>query len=121
MRADAVIGKGSPLHPEDAAHAGRNRIHLSLDDLDAEIDRLASVSLSFRSGAPKHHMAQGHRADASGRGKHQLTLSAGEGHLDAHWIRTADGICAKFEASTCQALIMPWGIQPVKRPGDGGS
>ena len=36
--------------PQDAATtAGRNRIHLSVDDLDAEIDRLRKAGLPFRS------------------------------------------------------------------------
>ncbi|TNC20454.1 VOC family protein [Amycolatopsis alkalitolerans] len=34
--------------PADAAVAGRNRIHLTFDDLDAEIDRLRAAGLSFR-------------------------------------------------------------------------
>ena len=32
----------------DASAAGRNRIHLIFDDLDAEIERLRSAGLSFR-------------------------------------------------------------------------
>ncbi|MQA24518.1 MAG: VOC family protein [Micromonosporaceae bacterium] len=35
--------------PDDATPAGRNRIHLIVDDLDAEIDRLRGTGLSFRS------------------------------------------------------------------------
>lgn len=39
---------GARLTPDDAATAGRNRIHLIFDDLDAEIARLRSAGLSFR-------------------------------------------------------------------------
>jgi catechol 2,3-dioxygenase-like lactoylglutathione lyase family enzyme len=40
---------GARATPDDATTAGRNRIHLIVDDLDAEIDRLRSAGLSFRS------------------------------------------------------------------------
>jgi catechol 2,3-dioxygenase-like lactoylglutathione lyase family enzyme len=40
---------GARATPDDAATAGRNRIHLIVEDLDAEIDRLRSAGLSFRS------------------------------------------------------------------------
>jgi catechol 2,3-dioxygenase-like lactoylglutathione lyase family enzyme len=40
---------GARATPDDAAVAGRNRIHLIVDDLDAEIDRLRGAGLSFRS------------------------------------------------------------------------
>ncbi|MEV4481746.1 VOC family protein [Micromonospora coxensis] len=40
---------GARATPDDATNAGRNRIHLVVDDLDAEIDRLRSAGLSFRS------------------------------------------------------------------------
>ena len=40
---------GARATPDDARTAGRNRIHLVVDDLDAEIDRLRSARLSFRS------------------------------------------------------------------------
>jgi predicted enzyme related to lactoylglutathione lyase len=36
-------------HPTRATTAGRNRIHLVVEDLDAEIDRLRTAGLSFRS------------------------------------------------------------------------
>jgi catechol 2,3-dioxygenase-like lactoylglutathione lyase family enzyme len=39
---------GARATPYDATTAGRNRIHLTVDDLDAEIDRLHSTGLSFR-------------------------------------------------------------------------
>jgi catechol 2,3-dioxygenase-like lactoylglutathione lyase family enzyme len=35
--------------PDDATTAGRNRIHLIVDDLDAEIHRLRAAGLPFRS------------------------------------------------------------------------
>jgi catechol 2,3-dioxygenase-like lactoylglutathione lyase family enzyme len=40
---------GTRATPADAAGAGRNRIHLIVDDLAAEIDRLRDEGLSFRS------------------------------------------------------------------------
>lgn len=40
---------GARATPDDLSTAGRNRIHLIVDDLDAEIDRLRSEGLSFRS------------------------------------------------------------------------
>ena len=40
---------GARATPDDATAAGRNRIHLIVDDLDAEIDRLRDAGLSFRS------------------------------------------------------------------------
>ncbi|RZU75880.1 putative enzyme related to lactoylglutathione lyase [Micromonospora kangleipakensis] len=40
---------GARATPDDATTAGRNRIHLIVDDLDAEIARLRSTGLSFRS------------------------------------------------------------------------
>jgi catechol 2,3-dioxygenase-like lactoylglutathione lyase family enzyme len=40
---------GARATPDDAATAGRNRIHLVVDDLDAEIARLRDAGLSFRS------------------------------------------------------------------------
>lgn len=40
---------GTRATPDDAAGAGRNRIHLEVADLDAEIDRLRGAGLSFRS------------------------------------------------------------------------
>ncbi|HEX2144379.1 MAG TPA: VOC family protein [Glycomyces sp.] len=40
---------GARATPADAATAGRNRIHLIVDDLDAEIARLHTAGLSFRS------------------------------------------------------------------------
>jgi catechol 2,3-dioxygenase-like lactoylglutathione lyase family enzyme len=40
---------GARATPHDAATAGRNRIHLEVDDLDAEIARLRGADLPFRS------------------------------------------------------------------------
>lgn len=40
---------GARATPDDLRTAGRNRIHLVVDDLDAEIDRLREAGLSFRS------------------------------------------------------------------------
>lgn len=40
---------GARATPDDFADAGRNRIHLIVTDLDAEIDRLRRAGLSFRS------------------------------------------------------------------------
>jgi catechol 2,3-dioxygenase-like lactoylglutathione lyase family enzyme len=40
---------GARATPHDAAAAGRNRIQLVVDDLDAEIDRLRGAGLPFRS------------------------------------------------------------------------
>jgi catechol 2,3-dioxygenase-like lactoylglutathione lyase family enzyme len=40
---------GARATPADATTAGRNRIHLTVNDLDAEITRLHHAGLSFRS------------------------------------------------------------------------
>lgn len=40
---------GARATPADATDPGRNRIHLIVDDLDAEIDRLRGGGLAFRS------------------------------------------------------------------------
>lgn len=40
---------GARATPDDAAPAGRNRIHLVVNDLDAEIVRCRDAGLSFRS------------------------------------------------------------------------
>jgi catechol 2,3-dioxygenase-like lactoylglutathione lyase family enzyme len=39
---------GARATPEDADVPGRNRIHLIVDDLDSEIDRLRAAGLDFR-------------------------------------------------------------------------
>ena len=40
---------GARATPDDAATAGRNRIHLVVDSLDTEIDRLRGNGVPFRS------------------------------------------------------------------------
>lgn|SRR5687768_8470766 len=40
---------GARATPAESATAGRNRIHLTVEDLDAEIARLRGAGLSFRS------------------------------------------------------------------------
>ena len=40
---------GARATPDDASTAGRNRIHLVVDDLDGEIGRLRAAGLPFRS------------------------------------------------------------------------
>jgi catechol 2,3-dioxygenase-like lactoylglutathione lyase family enzyme len=40
---------GARATPDDATTPGRNRIHLIVDDLDAEIERLRAAELPFRS------------------------------------------------------------------------
>ncbi|GAA4982265.1 VOC family protein [Actinopolymorpha pittospori] len=40
---------GARATPAESAGAGRNRIHLTVDDLDAEIARLRAAGLSFHS------------------------------------------------------------------------
>jgi catechol 2,3-dioxygenase-like lactoylglutathione lyase family enzyme len=40
---------GARATPDDAASAGRNRIHLIVGDLDADVARLRDAGLSFRS------------------------------------------------------------------------
>jgi catechol 2,3-dioxygenase-like lactoylglutathione lyase family enzyme len=44
-----AASSGARATPEDAGTAGRNRIHLIVDDLDAEVDRLRAAGLTFRS------------------------------------------------------------------------
>jgi catechol 2,3-dioxygenase-like lactoylglutathione lyase family enzyme len=41
---------GARATPDHANTAGRNRIHLIVDDLNAEIDRLRAAGLDFHSG-----------------------------------------------------------------------
>src|SRR3954463_6429516 len=60
---------GARATPADAATAGRNRIHLVVDDLDAEITRLRSAGLRFRSDL------------VTGPGGRQILLAAPEGNL----------------------------------------
>jgi catechol 2,3-dioxygenase-like lactoylglutathione lyase family enzyme len=60
---------GARATPDDAATAGRNRIHLIVDDLDAEIDRLHTAGLTFRSDL------------VSGPGGRQILLADPAGNL----------------------------------------
>ena len=60
---------GARATPQDADTAGRNRIHLLVDDLDAEIDRLRGTGLSFRTDV------------VSGPGGRQILLTDPAGNL----------------------------------------
>jgi catechol 2,3-dioxygenase-like lactoylglutathione lyase family enzyme len=60
---------GARATPDDAATAGRNRVHLVVDDLDAEIDRLRTASVPFRSDV------------VSGPGGRQILLADPAGNL----------------------------------------
>jgi catechol 2,3-dioxygenase-like lactoylglutathione lyase family enzyme len=60
---------GARATPADAGTAGRNRIHLVVDDLDAEVGRLGGAGLSFRSGV------------VAGPGGRQILLSDPAGNL----------------------------------------
>ncbi len=60
---------GARATPDDASSPGRNRIHLVIDDLDAEIDRLRDADLSFRSEL------------VSGPGGRQILLADPAGNL----------------------------------------
>ena len=61
---------GARATPDDAASAGRNRIHLVVDDLDAEVARLRDAGLSsFRSDV------------VTGPGGRQILLSDPAGNL----------------------------------------
>jgi catechol 2,3-dioxygenase-like lactoylglutathione lyase family enzyme len=60
---------GARATPEDLKTAGHNRIHLVVEDLDAEIDRLRSAGVSFRSDR------------VSGPGGSQILLTDPAGNL----------------------------------------
>lgn len=60
---------GARATPADAATAGRNRIHLVVDDLDAEIARLRDVVPAFRSDL------------VTGPGGRQILLADPDGNL----------------------------------------
>jgi predicted enzyme related to lactoylglutathione lyase len=60
---------GARATPADATAPGRNRIHLIVESLDAEIDRLRSAGVSIRSDA------------ISGPGGRQILLSDTAGNL----------------------------------------
>ena len=60
---------GARATPRDAAAAGRNRIHLVVDDLDAEITRLRAARLPLRSDL------------ISGPGGHQILIADSDENL----------------------------------------
>lgn len=60
---------GARATPEEANVPGRNRIHLVLDDLDVEIDRLREAGLAFRSEV------------VAGPGGRQILLADPDGNL----------------------------------------
>ena len=60
---------GARATPDDARSAGRNRIHLIVDDLDAEVARLRDAGLPFRSDL------------VSGPGGRQILLADPAGNL----------------------------------------
>jgi catechol 2,3-dioxygenase-like lactoylglutathione lyase family enzyme len=60
---------GARATPADATAAGRNRIHLVVDDLDAEIARLRDADLPFRSDL------------ITGPGGRQILLADPDGNL----------------------------------------
>jgi catechol 2,3-dioxygenase-like lactoylglutathione lyase family enzyme len=60
---------GARATPADAATAGRNRIHLIVDDLDASIERLRDAGLLFRSDL------------ITGPGGRQILLADPDGNL----------------------------------------
>ena len=60
---------GARATPHDAATAGHNRIHLEVDDLDAEIARLRAADLPFRSDL------------ITGPGGRQILLADPDGNL----------------------------------------
>jgi len=60
---------GARATPDDAATAGRNRIHLVVEDLDAEIARLGGAHLPFRSEL------------VTGPGGRQILLADPDGNL----------------------------------------
>ena len=60
---------GARATPDDAATPGRNRIHLVVDDLDAEIARLRGTRLAFRSDV------------VTGPGGRQILLADPDGNL----------------------------------------
>ena len=60
---------GARATPDDAATAGRNRIHLVVGDLDSEIGRLRGAGLPFRSDV------------VTGPGGRQILLADPDGNL----------------------------------------
>lgn len=64
-----AASSGARATPDDATTAGRNRIHLILNDLDSEIDRLRAAGLTFRSDV------------VSGPGGRQILITDPAGNL----------------------------------------
>ncbi|HEY7593899.1 MAG TPA: VOC family protein [Actinophytocola sp.] len=64
-----AASSGARATPADAATAGRNRIHLTVADLDAEIERLRGAGVGFRSEV------------VSGPGGRQILLADPAGNL----------------------------------------
>jgi catechol 2,3-dioxygenase-like lactoylglutathione lyase family enzyme len=64
-----AASSGARATPADVAGPGRNRIHLIVDDLDADIDRLRGAGLTFRSDV------------ISGPGGRQILLADPAGNL----------------------------------------
>ncbi|MEG3632773.1 VOC family protein [Micromonospora palythoicola] len=64
-----AASSGARATPADASSPGRNRIHLPVENLDAEISRLRDAGLTFRSDA------------VSGPGGRQILLSDPAGNL----------------------------------------
>jgi catechol 2,3-dioxygenase-like lactoylglutathione lyase family enzyme len=60
---------GARATPDDAALAGRNRIHLIVDDLDDEVARLRDAGVPFRSDV------------IAGPGGHQILIADPAGNL----------------------------------------
>ena len=60
---------GARSTPEESAAAGRNRIHLVLDDFDGEIEKIRAAGLSFASDV------------VSGPGGRQILLADPAGNL----------------------------------------
>ena len=78
---------GARATPEDAATTGRNRIHLIVDDLDAEIVRLRDAGLAFRSDV------------VAGPGGRQILLADPAGNL-IELFQSAHGPGAPARAAT---------------------
>ncbi|MFI6559469.1 VOC family protein [Streptomyces sp. NPDC050534] len=64
-----AASSGARATPDDAATAGRNRIHLIVDSLDNTVDRLRTAGLTFRSDV------------VSGPGGRQILIADPAGNL----------------------------------------
>jgi len=64
-----AASSGARATPDDATDAGRNRVQLVVEDLDAEIARLGAADVSFRSEV------------VSGPGGRQILLADPSGNL----------------------------------------